>query len=221
MKIKFLCISDIHQGDAEELKLILEKAFTDEDKFEKRPMTDAERAKKYRDSKKDRHENVTDRDEIVTDIDESISLSINNLNNNNTSEELNIPYQEELIVSEVKEEEREIDKERKKKNRKRDKPEFKRKYGQFGNVLLTDEEFEKIQKKFPDTWREQIEELSMGIASKGYTYKSHYAALLKWAQNNGIVEGRHPRARVSNLPRKSWSELADEMTGETSEVVDL
>ncbi len=52
-------------------------------------------------------------------------------------------------------------------------------YGSFENVLLSDEELSKLQAKFSD-WQERIEELSEGLESKGYKYKSHYATILAW-----------------------------------------
>ena len=59
----------------------------------------------------------------------------------------------------------------------------KHKYGEYKNVLLTDEEVEKLKAKFPD-WEERIETLSTGIELKGYKYKSHYLAILKWAERD-------------------------------------
>ena len=59
----------------------------------------------------------------------------------------------------------------------------KHKYGEFKNVLLTDEEVEKLKAKFTD-WEERIETLSTGIELKGYKYKSHYLAILKWAKSD-------------------------------------
>lgn len=59
----------------------------------------------------------------------------------------------------------------------------KHKYGEFKNVLLTDEEVEKLKAKFPD-WEERIETLSTGIELKGYKYKNHYLAILKWAKSD-------------------------------------
>lgn len=59
----------------------------------------------------------------------------------------------------------------------------KHKYGEFKNVLLTDEEVEKLKAKFPD-WEKRIETLSEGMARKGYKYKSHYLAILKWAERD-------------------------------------
>ena len=59
----------------------------------------------------------------------------------------------------------------------------KHKYGEYKNVLLTDDEVEKLKAKFPD-WEKRIETLSQGIELKGYKYKNHYLAILKWAERD-------------------------------------
>lgn len=65
---------------------------------------------------------------------------------------------------------------------KKEKP-VKHKYGEYKNVLLTDEELEKLKDKFPD-WQDRIERLSLYIESKGAKYKSHYATILSWARRD-------------------------------------
>lgn len=57
----------------------------------------------------------------------------------------------------------------------------KSRYGEFQNVLLTEEEYEKLKVKFPD-YKERIESLSEYMRSKGKTYKDHYATILSWAR---------------------------------------
>ena len=59
----------------------------------------------------------------------------------------------------------------------------KHKYGEHKNVLLTDEEYQKLKDRFPTDYEEKINTLSEGLALKGYKYKSHYLAVIKWAQN--------------------------------------
>lgn len=57
------------------------------------------------------------------------------------------------------------------------------KYGEFENVKLTEGEYNKlIEKMGENNTNILIEELSTGIASKGYKYKSHYATILSWAR---------------------------------------
>ena len=55
----------------------------------------------------------------------------------------------------------------------------KEKYGEFQNVLLTDEEYHKLEKS---NLLPYIEKLSSYIASKGKKYKSHYATILNWSR---------------------------------------
>ena len=57
-------------------------------------------------------------------------------------------------------------------------------YGDFGNVLLTDDELEKLKQRFPTDWEDWIQLLDQGIESKGYKYKSHYAAILSWSRKD-------------------------------------
>lgn len=57
------------------------------------------------------------------------------------------------------------------------------KYGEYNNVLLSDEDMAKLQNEFPD-WQERIERLSSYIASKGVSYKNHLATIRNWARKD-------------------------------------
>lgn len=57
-------------------------------------------------------------------------------------------------------------------------------YGEFKNVKLTSEEFEKLKLKFNSTHLDRIEALSQYIEQKGKKYKSHYATILTWARKD-------------------------------------
>ena len=57
------------------------------------------------------------------------------------------------------------------------------KYGEYNNVLLSDEDMAKLQSEFPD-WQESIERLSSYIASKGVSYKNHLATIRNWARKD-------------------------------------
>lgn len=68
-----------------------------------------------------------------------------------------------------------------------------RTHGTFGNVKLSEDEFEKLKVQFGEgSAQERIERLSAYIASKGKKYKSHYATILNWAQKDGggVVNGK-------------------------------
>ena len=58
---------------------------------------------------------------------------------------------------------------------------YKERYGEFKNVLLTKEEYAKLEKSNLLTY---IDRLSSYIASKGKKYKSHYATILNWSRSD-------------------------------------
>lgn len=67
----------------------------------------------------------------------------------------------------------------------------KKPYGEFSNVMLTDDELSKLRKDVPDCER-YIEELSNYMARTGKTYKSHYATIKAWYRRdiqNGKQQG--------------------------------
>ena len=73
----------------------------------------------------------------------------------------------------------------------------KKKFGQFQNVLLSDDEFGKWSTHANSN--ELIEELSCFLASSGKRYKSHYATLLNWER----------RRKVEEAPKKKFKTMED------------
>ena len=71
------------------------------------------------------------------------------------------------------------------------------KYGMYENVLLTDEEYEKLQDEFPHDYIDRIERLSEYIASTGKKYKSHLATIRSWARKD---TSQRPKASKSSNP---------------------
>lgn len=67
----------------------------------------------------------------------------------------------------------------------------KHRYGEFKNVLLTDEEYQKLGEQFPDR-DSRINDLSLYIGSKGVRYKSHYLTILRWARNEAKKNPARP-----------------------------
>ena len=57
------------------------------------------------------------------------------------------------------------------------------KYGAYSNVLLSDEEYTKLQEEFPHDYTDRIERLSEYIASTGKSYKNYLATIRSWARN--------------------------------------
>lgn len=66
----------------------------------------------------------------------------------------------------------------------------KEKYGEFKNVLLTEEEYEKIKDKKMEQY---IDKLSIYIESKGNKYKSHYATILNWSRKEKEQKDNRPK----------------------------
>lgn len=57
-------------------------------------------------------------------------------------------------------------------------------YGEYKNVLLTDEDMEKLMYEFPKDWNGRIERLSSYMASTGKSYKNHLATIRNWARRD-------------------------------------
>lgn len=77
----------------------------------------------------------------------------------------------------------------------------KHKYGEYANVLLTDDELEKLKEAYSD-WEERIERLSGYIASTGKAYKSHYATIRNWARKDAQAQPVARRAEGASYSRK-------------------
>ena len=77
---------------------------------------------------------------------------------------------------------------------------IKHKYGEYKNVLLTDEELEKLQVQFED-WSERIERVSEYVESTGRTYKSHYAVIRTWARKE--KKEKKNKRRMSSTERNA------------------
>lgn len=88
---------------------------------------------------------------------------------------------------------------KRKKTAQKEKPP-KQKYGDLDNVLLTDDEFNKLINRFPDDYQDRIDNLSYYIASKGDKYKSHYATLLNWER----LEKKRASAKPAEGNRLDW-----------------
>lgn len=69
------------------------------------------------------------------------------------------------------------------------------KYGQYNNVLLSDEDYTKLQEEFPNDYQVRIERLSEYIASTGKSYKSHLATIRAWARKD---KEKSPKGGGSN-----------------------
>ena len=83
---------------------------------------------------------------------------------------------------------------------KEDKKPVKHKYGEYKNVLLTDDDLQKLKTEYSD-YEERIERLSAYIASKGTKYKSHYATIRTWARKDKKTEKKGTASDYENITR--------------------
>lgn len=74
---------------------------------------------------------------------------------------------------------------------------IRHKYGEYQNVLLTDEDYAKLQAEFPTEYESLIERLSAYMASTGRAYKNHLATMRNWAWRD-LEKGT---ARSSPIPQ--------------------
>ena len=68
------------------------------------------------------------------------------------------------------------------------------KYGMYQNVLLSDEDYQKLQEEFPHDYSDRIERLSEYMASTGKKYKNHPATIRAWARR----ENNQKKEKSSN-----------------------
>ena len=85
------------------------------------------------------------------------------------------------------------------------------KYGLYQNVLLSDEELNKLKDEFID-WEERIERLSEYIESKGAKYKSHLATIRNWARRD--KERQTAQNKSTEQPQGSGNSFIDMMIEE-------
>ena len=91
----------------------------------------------------------------------------------------------------------------------------KHKYGEYNNVLLTDEELDKLKDEYID-WQERIENLSSYVASTGKSYKSHYATIRNWARKDKGVKPV-PKATYHKQTKAEELDAAYEMMADWAE----
>ncbi len=82
---------------------------------------------------------------------------------------------------------------------------IKEKFGEFENVFLSADEFQKLKSKLGAETGSYIERLSSYIASSGKKYKSHYATILSWTQKDtknsgGVSYGSNPKKLCTEYP---------------------
>ena len=86
-------------------------------------------------------------------------------------------------------------------------------YGQYKNVLLTDEEYKQLQEEFPSDYREKIDRLSEYMKSTGKTYDCHYATIRSWARSDVTQTRTSVGTTVTPTSRELSDDELDELFG--------
>jgi hypothetical protein len=94
------------------------------------------------------------------------------------------------------------------KNEKNEKKE-KNIYGTYENVLLTDEEVEKLKAEYPEDWDKAIEILSAYIVEKGYKSKSHYLSIRRWCIKAAREQAQKPKPNSMTQMQTKPTDLDD------------
>ena len=93
---------------------------------------------------------------------------------------------ESTVEANGKQEQTESKNKDKDKNKNKNKNKHKCVYGEYQNVLLTDEEFEKLKSEFPSHWKALIDRLSGYMASTGKKYVDHLATMRNWGRKDNL-----------------------------------
>lgn len=72
-------------------------------------------------------------------------------------------------------------------------------YGEFGHVLLSDEELAKLQQKYPDLYLQYIEKVDGYVDSVGKKYKKYYSTIQNWIRRDR--ERTKPKTQTGNISR--------------------
>lgn len=163
-------------------------------------LKNAERNRKYRERKKQelleasRDVSVTSRDGTDIDIDKEVDID-----------------------KEI-DKEREIDKEKEPKKKKKTSP--RHKYGEYKNVLLNDEQLEKLKEEFPNDWEQRIDRVSEYCELSGKTYKNYLATIRAWARKDKQTPKKQARsyARQEQLP--DWAKEPVDYSSNKPKVTD-
>lgn len=75
-------------------------------------------------------------------------------------------------------------------------------YGEFNNVMLTNNELQKLQTQY-DNWEFLIEKLSCHIASTGRNYSNHYATIKSW-ELRSIEDTKNKKENVQSENKRDY-----------------
>lgn len=75
-------------------------------------------------------------------------------------------------------------------------------YGEYKNIRLTDEEYQKVKDKLQSHTDTMIEKLSRYIKSSGKDYKDHYVTILNWYEQD---KGKLSQKNIQSISNRTYS----------------
>lgn len=120
-------------------------------------------------------------------------------------------YEGEGKLEDEPEDEQEQPEETETKPEKKKKPApVRHKYGEYNNVLLSDEEMEKLKSEFPNDYQKRIEDLSGYMESNGKSYKNHLATIRNWARRDGYTPQKGQQTTQTQRKKPVSERLIDD-----------
>lgn len=118
---------------------------------------------------------------------------------------------------------KELDKELDKEIKKKKKTPVRHKYGEYQNVLLSDEQLDKLKYEFPNDWEQRIDRVSEYCELSGKTYKNYLATIRAWAKKDKQKPKRNFQAkqnytRQEQLP--DWAKEPIDYSGKKAKVTE-
>lgn len=83
---------------------------------------------------------------------------------------------------------------------------IRHKHGQYSNVLLSDEEMEKLKAEFSNDYQQRIERVSEYCASTGKSYKNYLATIRSWSRKDKPSDNNLP----TYIPTENQMSKAEE-----------
>jgi len=82
-----------------------------------------------------------------------------------------------------------------------------KKYGEYQNIILTDEQYKALQEKLQSHTDTMIEKLSRYIKSTGKTYQDHYVTILNWYEQDKDKLSQKKNDKIPPLEEYDKEEL--------------
>lgn len=100
---------------------------------------------------------------------------------------------------------------------KKSKPPTRHKYGEYKNVLLTDEQLTKLKQEFPNDWEQRIDNVSAYCESTGKSYKNYYATIKSWAKKDS---SKQLQSKPSYQRQPTRREIVPDWANKPNEIKD-